>query len=209
MSTPARASRSHLAALLTLALASTCLAAQAAATTATAASVATVGATVGAGSAAPSPTTVRFTNGRTYVVSTRVGGTVLRGRGRLPSGLTRTQVRARPAADVLGTRSVEILLDYGPASEDLSVRVYSLHAAHRGKLRPVTLNGRQVVLASYTEGGDDGGFRCKRGRLLTHWYHHDSQQGEQIAYRLVGTRLRQVSHKPLGRAIASRPESCA
>lgn len=195
----------HTTALLTITLAITCLTTHAGSTTAASAS----DATAGASNTVSSTTTVRFTTGRKYVVSTRIGTKVVRGKGKLPSGLVKSNVDARPANNVLGVGSVEVLMDYGPAIQDMSAHVYSLHTAHRGKLRPVTLNGRQVVLATYTEGGDDGGFLCKGGRLLTHWYHHGSQQGEQTAYRLVGNRLKQESQKPIRRAVTSRPESCA
>lgn len=201
----ARAPRAATA-MLTIALA---VAAPSSASADTSAATTAPGVTAGADRAPVRTSTVRFTAGRTYVVTARLGSRVLRGKGRLPHRPDRGAVRALPARDALGSRSVEVLLDLGPVVEEPTVRLHTLHTARRGRLRSVRLGGRQVLLASYSEGGDDGGFRCRRGRLLTHWYHRDSGQGEQTAYRLAGTRLRPLSTRPLRRPVASRPESCA
>ena len=91
----------------------------------------------------------------------------------------------------------------------MTAHAYAVLTLHRGKLRPVVLAGRDLVLVTYTEGGDDSGFRCTKGRLALHWYHHGSQQGEQTVYRLAGRRLTEVSRRTLRRPVASRPESCA
>ncbi len=154
-------------------------------------------------------TTVRFTSERTYVVSATVGGRVLTGRGVLPDGLDPASVTARPARNVLGSRGVEVLVDYGSPVSDMTAHAYAVLTLHRGRLRPVLLDRRPLTLVTYTEGGDDGGFRCAGGRLVIHWFHHGSGQGEEVAYKLAGKRLKKVSRRTIRQQAPIRPETCA
>jgi hypothetical protein len=153
--------------------------------------------------------TVRFVSERAYVVSTTVGRREVSGRGRLPDGFTPSNVSARPASNALGSRAVEVLVDHGMPVYSASARGYSLFTHRRGRLRPVTLKGRPVALATYAEDSGQGGFRCKDGRLLLHWFDLGSNRGQQTTYRLAGSRLKQVSRKALRRSVASNPASCA
>lgn len=160
--------------------------------------------------AAPSPaSTIRFKNARDYVVTARAGGRVVRGTGRLPRGFDRRNVRVRPAKNVLGTPKVEVLIQLGPIASDPLARAWTLHTLHRGKLRPVRLGKYPLMLVNHTEGGDDVGFRCRRGQLLAHWFNHGMEQGQVSTYRLSGVRVRHVSDRPITRPVASRPASCA
>lgn len=155
-----------------------------------------------------SSSTVRFTSGRRYVVSARVGGRTVRGRGTLPRGLATAGVSVRAPRDVVGTGAAEVLLDYGSPTSDPSAHAYALFTHRGGRLRPVTSEGRHLVLVTWTEGGDDAGFRCGRGRLSVHWFHHGSATGERTTYRLAGTRLVRLSTRTLHRPVRSRPQSC-
>ncbi|RYB91083.1 hypothetical protein EUA93_19340 [Nocardioides oleivorans] len=158
---------------------------------------------------APSGSTVTFTSETEYVVSTTVGRHEVEGTGQLPAGFTSSGVRARPASNGLGSVAVEVLVDFGHPVYSMSARGYALFTHRTGKLRPVTLEGRPVVLSAFAEDSGQGGFRCEDGRLLVHRFDLSSRRGEQTTYRLVGTRLKKVSRVPLRRSVASRPGSCA
>ncbi|MBS2938705.1 hypothetical protein KDN32_13260 [Nocardioides sp. J2M5] len=160
-------------------------------------------------SGAQAGSTVTFTSERDYVVSTTHRGRDLTGTGALPDGYTADGVRARPAADALGSRGVEVLVDLGTPVYSMSTRGHALFTHHRGRLRPVTLRGRPFTLTTYAEDSDQGGFRCRRGRLLVDWFHLGSRRGDRTTYRLAGRRLVQVSRTPLRRPVVSRPGSCS
>ena len=104
---------------------------------------------------------------------------------------------------------MEVLVEHGTPVYSMSTLGYALLTHHRGRLRPVVLRGRPLALATYAEDSGQGGFRCKDGRLLLHWFHLGSNRGEQTTYRLVGTGLKQVSRTALRRPVASNPASCA
>lgn len=160
-------------------------------------------------SGAPTGSTVTFTSDTTYVVSTSRGGREMEGVGTLPDGYTPDGVTARPPSNALGSRAVEVLIDYGMPVYSVSTRGHALLTHRRGRLRPVTLKGRPVTLTIYAVDSDQGGFRCRRGRLVVHWFHLGTRRGAETTYRLAGSRLVRVSRTPLRRPVASRPGSCA
>jgi hypothetical protein len=154
------------------------------------------------------PSTVRFTSARRYVVTTKVGRKTVRGTGRLPDGVAARSASARPSRDVLGSRAPEVLVDYGRLGGEMPAQAYGVFTVTGSKLRPVKLGRYPLVLLTFTEGGDDAGFRCSRGALQVHWFHHGSGTGERTTYVLEGTRVVETTRTALTRPTASRPGSC-
>lgn len=158
--------------------------------------------------AKPAAPKVTYIEGRTYVVQAKIGGVQLLGQGTLPQGLRKKATRAKPPAQALGSKKREIVIAYGRPKNDPFTKVYGMFTHYRNGLAPVRLNGEQIVLATFSEGGEAFGFGCKKGRLLTYYYSFVSETGERTRFELKKKKLVRLGNKQIGKLPKLKPSSC-